>query len=89
MIVEEVKILAKYSDFSDVFLEKKASVLPELTEFNQHAIKLQDGQQPACGLIYSLSLVELEILKTYIKINLANSFIQSLKLPASTLILLV
>ena len=40
LIVKEVKILAKYSDFSDVFLEKKALVLPEITKFNQHTIEL-------------------------------------------------
>ena len=28
------KVLTKYSDFSNIFLEKKALVLPEQTEFN-------------------------------------------------------
>ena len=40
-----------------------------------HAIELEKGKQPSFGLIYSLRPVELEILKTYIKTNLANSFI--------------
>ena len=43
---------------------------------NEHAIKLEEGKQPSFEFIYSLRLVELETLKTYIKINLTNSFIQ-------------
>ena len=34
LIIEKLKISAEYSDFSDVFSEKKAFVLPELTKFN-------------------------------------------------------
>ena len=37
--------------------------------------------------IYSLGLVELKILKTYIKINLINSFIRPSKSPAKASIL--
>ena len=44
LIAEEVKIPTDYSDFSDVFSEEKASVLPEITDLNQHAIELQEGQ---------------------------------------------
>ena len=42
---------------------------------NKNAIKLEEDKQPPFDLIYSLGLVELETLKTYIKINLANNFI--------------
>ena len=75
LIAKKVKIPAKYSDFSDVFLEKKALVLPKITNLNQHAIELQEGQQPPYRPIYSLGQVELETLKIYIETNLANSFI--------------
>ena len=75
LVAKEVKIPTKYSDFSDVFLEKKALILPKVTELNQHAFELQKGQQPPYGPIYSLDSVELETLKTYIKTNLANGFI--------------
>ena len=51
LIVEQVEILAKYSDFADVFLEEKASDLSEVTKLNQHTIKLQEGQQPPYMLI--------------------------------------
>ena len=89
LVAEKVQFPIEYSDFLDVFLEEKALILPEATEFNQHAIKLQEGQQPLYELIYSLGLIELEILKIYIKTNLANSFIWPLKSPAGILILFV
>ena len=65
----------EYLDFADVFLEKSANVLPKRTGVNEHAIKLEEGKQPPYGPIYSLGPVELETLKTYIEINLLNSFI--------------
>ena len=34
LLAKKVKILTKYSDFSDVFSEEKALVLPKLTNFN-------------------------------------------------------
>ena len=45
------------------------------TRINNHVLKLEKGKQLLFNLIYSLGPVELEILKTYIKINLANGFI--------------
>ena len=54
---------------------------------NEYPIKLEEGKQPPFWLIYSLSQVELEILKTYIKTNLANGFIWLSKYPAETFIL--
>ena len=85
LVAKEFKIPSEYLDFLNVFLEEKALILLEATELNQHAIKLQEGQQPPYGPIYSLGLVELEILKTYIKTNLANSFIRPSKSLASAL----
>ena len=46
LLTEEVKIPDEYSDFTDVFSEEKALVLPERTEFNEHAINLENGKQP-------------------------------------------
>ena len=54
---------------------------------NDHAIKLEEGKQPLFSPIYSLELVELETLKTYIKTNLANGFIRPFKSPAKAPIL--
>ena len=75
LIAKKMKIPTNYLDFLDVFLEKKALVLLEIIELNQHAIKLQKDQQPPHKSIYSLDLVEFKTLKTYILINLANGFI--------------
>ena len=87
LIVEEVKILIDYLDFSDVFLKKRALVLPKISDLNQHAIDLQKGEQLCYRPIYSLGSVKLETLKTYIETNLANSFIRPLKLLTNASIL--
>ena len=81
------KVLAKYSDFVDVFSPNLATELPEHTEINTHTIDLEEGKQPPYRPIYSLGLVELETLKTYIEINLTNGFIHPSKSPAGALIL--
>ncbi len=56
--------------------------LSENKEINNYIIKFVDNQQPLYSPIYSLGPMELEILKTYIKNNLVNSFIKSSKSPA-------
>lgn len=50
-------------------------VLPKYTKINIYAINLKKSKQPLYGPIYSLELVELNTLKTYIKTNLAKDFI--------------
>ena len=87
LLTKEVKIPDEYSDFTDVFSEEKALVLPERTEFNEHAIDLEDSKQPPYGPIYSLGPVELETLKTYIETNLKTGFIRPFKSPAGAPIL--
>ena len=89
LITKKVTVPAKYSDFADIFLKESVEMLLEHTGINEHAIKLEDGKQPPYGPIYSLGLVELETLKTYIETNLANGFIRPLKSPASATILIV
>ena len=54
---------------------------------NEYAIKLKEDKQPSFGPIYSLRPVKLEMLKTYIKTNLANGFICSSISPARASIL--
>ena len=61
--------------------------LLENTRINEYAIELKKGKQPSFGPIYSLELIELETLKTYIEINLANSFIRSFESPIGAPIL--
>ena len=82
-------ISTKYSEFSNVFLSDSAAELLEHTGINDHSNNLLDNKQPSYGPIYSLRLVELETLKTYIRANLANGFIRSSKSPIGTLILLI
>ena len=87
LLTKEVKIPDKYSDFTDVFSEEKTLVLLERTEFNEHAIDLEDSKQPPYGPIYSLGPVELETLKTYIETHLKTGFIQPSKSLAGAPIL--
>ena len=87
LLIEKVRIPDKYSDFADVFSETKTLMLPERTKLNEHAINLEDGKQPPYGLIYSLDLVELETLKTYIESYLKTGFIQPSKSLAGASIL--
>ena len=69
------EVPAEYSDYSNVFLAKYTVELLENTGINKHTIELKESKLSLFGLIYSLGLVELETLKTYIKINLVNGFI--------------
>ena len=69
------KVPAEYSDYSNVFSAENVAELPENTGMNEHTIKLEEDKQPPFRSIYSLGPVELEMLKTYIKTNLANGFI--------------
>lgn len=73
------EVFSKYTDFADNFLLKLAVELLKYMIINNYTIKLVNDQQLLYGLIYSLSLLELEILKAYIENNLANSFIRSFK----------
>ena len=86
---KKVTMPTKYSEFADIFLEKSANIFSEQTKANGHAIKLEEGNQPPYGPIYSLGPIKLKTLKTYIEINLANGFIWALKSPADTAILFV
>lgn len=51
LFIKEVIIFNKYLYFIKNFLEKKALLLPQITDLNQHAIKLQESQQPFYKLI--------------------------------------
>lgn len=70
-------------------IKEKVLVLPEITDLNQYAIVLQKSQQLSYKLIYSLGLVKLKTLKTYLKTYLDNSFILCSKLSISTLIFFI
>lgn len=82
-------ILNKYTNLPNVYLPDLAAKLVKHTKINNHAIDPIDGKQPFYRLIYSPRPVKLKILKTYIKICLANSFIKSSKFSANVPILVV
>ena len=52
------KILAKYSNYSNVFLVKNAVELLENTEIRKHAIELKEDKQILFRPIYSLELMK-------------------------------
>ena len=89
LMIEKTGILAKYSEFSNVFFSDSAAELLEHIRINDNPINLLDNKQPPYGPIYSPEPVELEMLKTYIKANLASSFIGPSKSPTSVLILFI
>ena len=86
---EETGISAEYFDFFNVFSSDSATKLQEYTESNDHSINLLDNKHLLYDPIYSLGPVELEILKIYIKANLASNFISPSNCLASALILFI
>ena len=79
LLTKKVTIPDEYSDFVNVFSEKRALVLSERTNLNEHAIKLKGNKQLHYGPIYSLGPVELETLKTYIETYLKPGFMRPSK----------
>lgn len=63
----------------NVFSSDSTVELPKHIYINNHLINLIDNKQLLYDLIYNLKPMELQILKTYIKINLANNFIKPSK----------
>lgn len=82
-------ISIKYLDFADVFFSNSAAELSDHIGINNCFINLIEGQQLPYGAIYSLKLVKLKTLKTYIEINFASGFIKLLKSPTNAIILFV
>lgn len=70
----------------DIFLFNLVIELPKNTCINTYAIELIKDKQLLYSLIYTLSLVELETLKTYIKTYLETEFIRSSKSPVNMFI---
>ena len=70
-----IKILAEYSNYSNIFLEKNIAKLLKNSRINEYPIKLEKDKQLSFRPIYSLKPIEIKTLKTYIRTNLVNSFI--------------
>lgn len=75
---QKVVITTEYLDYDNIFLKKLAIELPKCSDINKHLIKLELDKLLLYKLIYSLDFIEIKIIKTYIKINLANDFIRPL-----------
>ena len=86
---KKTRISAEYSNFSNIFSSHSAVELLEHTGINDHPINLLDNKQLPYDPIYCLELLELEILKTYIKANVASGFIRLSKFSTGTPILFV
>lgn len=81
-----LKILPEYGDYTDVFSLGLVIELPKNTGINKYVIDLFKDKQPFYGAICSLGLVELEILKVYLKTHLKTGFIWLSTSPARVLI---
>ena len=68
-------ILAKYLDFANIISKELDVELFERFSIFKHTINLGKDKQLSRWRIYGLEWIELVTFKTYIKINLANSFI--------------
>ena len=78
-----MEISAKYSNFLNIFFLDFLAELLKYTRINNHFINLLDIKQLFYSIISNSKLLELEMLKNYIRINLANSFIKSSKFHTS------
>lgn len=78
------KISNKYANFINMFFSDLASKLFKHTGINNYAIGLINSQQSPNRLIYSLELVKLKIIKTYIETNLVNKLIRPFKSSTNT-----
>ena len=81
------KVLPKYESYANIFSFDLIIMFLENTGINEHNIKLHEGKQPPYRQIYSLELIKLETLKTYIETHLKIGFIQPFKSPAGAPIL--
>ena len=71
-----------------MFLEEEADMLPPANG-RQHPINLLDGTNPPYRLVYSLSELELVVLKEYLCTSKAKGWIWQSKSPAGAPILFV
>lgn len=87
--MEKMIIMEEYLDSTDFFSKNSIKVLLQQAGANKYSIKLKQSKQPYYKSIDNFRLIKLEIFKIYIKIKLANNFINLFKLPANTTMLLI
>lgn len=86
---KDIIVLIEYLDFINIFLKKIIIELLKYFNINKYTINLESNKQLPYEPIYSLNLIEFKTFKTYIKTNLANSFIYLSKFLAKLLILFI
>lgn len=84
-----ITIFSKYLNYFYIFSLDFIKKHLEYISINNYLINLKNSKHFIYSLIYNLKLVELEILKFYIKINFYNNFIKLLKFSTSILILFI
>ena len=82
-------ILTKYFNCSNIFLMQNIIKLLKYIIINDYIINLKKDKQLFLEFIYNLKLMKLKMLKIYIKINLANNFIELSKSLIKILIFLI
>jgi len=78
----------EYHDYADMFSKAKASELPPHCNYDLK-IDLEEGTSPPLGTLYSLSLVELSTLWTFIDKNLNTGFIHPTASSHAALVLFI
>ena len=75
--IEQVfkSISAKNWNLINISLKELAIELSEYLDIKKYIIDFKNNKQLLYRLIYSLELIELKTIKTYIKTNLVNSLI--------------
>lgn len=88
-LAKKISIPTKYADFSDIFFKKFTKIFSNCSNIYKNTIDKGPGKQPLYAPIHSFGLIEVENLKTYIKTNLANRFLQFSKSPTRVYIFFV
>src|SRR5271170_3623825 len=85
----ELHLIPKeYRDLTELFSQREAYKLPPHRPYN-HRIPLEPGTTPPFGTIYSMSPMELEVLRKYIEDHLQKGFIRHSQSPCGSPILFV
>jgi hypothetical protein len=79
----------RYRRWVTVFSEEEINRLPDHTEYDHKMSQLVEGAQPPFGPIYPLSGKEMQVLREYIRKELAAGKIRDSKSPAGAPIIFV
>jgi hypothetical protein len=73
--LEEI-VSKQYHEFLPLFNKVLADRLPPHRPVIDHEVRLQDGETPTWGPLYSMSRAELVVLKEWLEENMAKGFIR-------------